>query len=246
MVTLNMFPRLMTPSRLHFWYSLICISNTLTVSPLLQVADSIDDLKVHIVIDCISFSFVDLTLPLNLFWSTVCYLSAALTLYVGNSNERACDDSGSCNDAFGVAVGGTLAIALFHVVISYVALARLEGQTYWNELRAARSILAGMCDAVVQLDGELRFTQPSHRLATLLLHDPPRALVGERVSNFLATQADREKFVEEVTSITANEEFCKAFHVHMRCNGGSALPLEAFCVRFSSGDEKWSYLVGFR
>jgi hypothetical protein len=66
------------------------------------------------------------------------------------------------------------------------------------------------------------------------------------MSSFLAAEADRERFSQELTSSTTYDEFCKAFHVNMRDNRGISVQVEAFCVRFNGSDDKESYLLGFR
>jgi hypothetical protein len=106
--------------------------------------------------------------------------------------------------------------------------------------------LAGVCDAVVEADPELRLVQPSHGLANVLMMHPVRCLAGDSLKSFFATGADGEKFAQEVTSSITNDGICKAFHVSMRDSCGISVPMEVFCVPFHSSCGKESYLIGFQ
>ncbi|CAK0894286.1 unnamed protein product [Prorocentrum cordatum] len=245
LVTIHVFPSLQTPSLLHVWYSLMSLSNLMTVSPLLQYSEHIRSVSVLVFYDCMCLSLVDLSLPMNLFWSVATYLTAAYTVFAGHSTGKGLGPSAS-DDVLMISIGGTVGMILFHAVINFVAVSSVEGHTYRRDMRAARSILSGICDAVVDLDGEMKLTQPSQTLATLLMYDLPRASAGERVAHFLATEAEQEQFAQEVKSISADNEFCKAFHVNLRDRCGSVVRLEAFGVCAISGTLKESYLVGFR
>jgi hypothetical protein len=122
----------------------------------------------------------------------------------------------------------------------------LEDKTYRNELRAAKSILAGVCDAVVEADPELRLVEPSHGLANVLMMNPRRCLAGDSLQSFFATGADCDKFAQEVKSSITNDGICRAFHVSMRDSCGISVPMEVFCVPFHSSCGKESYLIGFQ
>jgi len=245
-VSVNVFPSLLTPSRLHVWYSLLSLSHAISLSPLLQFAESISPLKFHIVYDCVMYCMIDFSLPANLFWTTLCYLSAVSTALAGKSNGIPCHDPKTTNDVFLAWIGVVVSLVMLHAVFSMVVNALLEAQACRSELRAAKSILAGVCDAVVELDAKLMLAWPSEQFAALLMHSEPRSLAGVSISSFLAAEADRDKFAEHVTSSTACDDFCTAFHVKLRDTCGISVSVEVFCVRFRSGDEKESYLVGFR
>ncbi|CAK0879641.1 unnamed protein product [Prorocentrum cordatum] len=255
-VSVNVFPSLLTPSRLHVWYSLLSLSHAMTLSPLLQFSGAIGPLKFQIFYDCLMYCMVDLSLPANVLWTTICYASASYTVIAGESKPPKTPggkpigmkypDPKIIHDVVHDWILAVILLVVIHVVFSIVVNSLLEGQACRSELRAARSTLAGVCDAVVELDSNLMLAGPSEKLAALLMHSQPRSLVGLSVSSFLATEADREKFAKEVTSNTAHDDFCTAFHVKLRDNFGIYVSVEVFSVRFSSSDEKESYLVGFR
>ena len=89
-----------------------------------------------------------------MFWTTVCYLTAAFTVLFGSSDGSACLNSKTFGDVLNAWLGVIVGVAVFHIVFSNVALSRLEGHTFRSELRAAKAILAGMCDTVVEIDSE--------------------------------------------------------------------------------------------
>ncbi|CAK0874758.1 unnamed protein product [Prorocentrum cordatum] len=239
-------PRLSTSRLLHVSYALIAFSNVVTLSPLLQTASSVATLQGHIIFDCAALSLLDLYLPANLIFATVSYLTAALTFLVGNSSGSTAIDPYTLEDCLYGWFSVTMWLLVVNAALSKAVVVRLEGDSFRNELRAAKSILAGTCDAVVELDAELRLAQPSPKLAALLMLSPQRVAGEASMSSFLATEADREKFSQEVTSSTTHDEFCKAFHVSMKDNRGISVPVEAFCVRFNGiGDKEW-FLLGFR
>ncbi|CAK0891903.1 unnamed protein product [Prorocentrum cordatum] len=244
-VSVNVCPSLLTPSQLHLWYCLLLLSHAISLSPLLQFAESISPLKSHVLCDCLMYCMIDFSLPANLFWTTLCYLSAASTAFAGKSNGMPCHDPKTTNDLFLDWIRVVVSLVILHVVFSMVVSTLLEGQACRSELRAAKSILAGVCDAVVELDAKLMLVWPSGKLAALLMHSEPRSLAGMSISSFLATKADRETFAKQVTSSTAYDDFCTAFHVKLRDTCGISVSVEVFCVRCSSGDKKKSYLVGF-
>jgi len=268
-VAVNVFPSLLTPSRLHVWYSLVSFSHAMTVSPLMQFSGAIGPLKVQIFHGCLMYCMVDLNLPANLFWTTICYLSASTTVLAGesepvptvptvptrpnSSQPSPSEPIGMCypdqkiiHDVLHDWISAVVLLVIIHFVFSLVVNSLLEGQAVRSELRAARSTLAGVCDAMVELDVNLMLKGPSEQLSALLMHSQPRSLAGVSVSSFLATEADREKFTKEVTSNTVHDDICTAFQVKLRDNLGINVSVEVFSVRFSSSDENESYLVGFR
>jgi len=255
-VSVNVFPSLLTPSRLHVWYSLLSLSHAMTLSPLLQFSGAIGPLKFQIFYDCLMYCMVDLSLPANVLWTTICYASASYTVIAGESKPPKTPggkpigmkypDPKIIHDVVHDWILAVILLVVIHVVFSIVVNSLLEGQACRSELRAARSTLAGVCDAMVELDVNLMLKGPSEQLSALLMHSQPRSLAGVSVSSFLATEADREKFTKEVTSNTVHDDICTAFQVKLRDNLGINVSVEVFSVRFSSSDENESYLVGFR
>jgi len=246
-VILTLLPGLVTPLFMHFWYSFLLLATALKISPLFQFAESIPDLRIFIMFDCIHLAVMNLCLPMNLLWASTLYLSAGLTVLIGRSNGSFCFDFVRTLEAilFDWVLVSVFVVSM-HIVFSKAAAFHLESTHSKNELRAARAILAGICDAVVELDPNLKLAHKSEGLAALLMISPLRNKTGASILSILATDADREKFAEQVTSSTTYDKFCKAFHVNMRDTRGISVPVEIFCVRFTSSEDKESYLLGLR
>ncbi|CAK0797592.1 unnamed protein product [Prorocentrum cordatum] len=246
-VVLHVFPSLMTPQSLHVWYSVIATVSVLTMSPLFQSAESIVHLRPYIVFDCMISIVMDMCLPVNMMWTAIQYMVAVLTVVTSDFSNNPCLNSNPTlvTDVLRDWCLVNAALVMFNAGFCQVARFQLEGKTSRSELRAAKSILAGVCDAVAELDAELRLSQPAQGLATVLMLHPSRMLAGEKLTSLIPSEADRKKLVREVTSRTNGDGFCKAFHVSMRDSRGIAVPMEVFCVRVHSCDNK-EYLLGFR
>ncbi|CAK0800741.1 unnamed protein product, partial [Prorocentrum cordatum] len=244
---LRLFPGLVTLVTVHLWYSVVLFAAALKVSPLFQFAEAVPDLRLFIMFDCIGLAVMNLYMPMNFLWASVLYLSATLTLLVGPSNGNPCFDFVQTLEMIGFDwIFVSVYLVSVHIVFSKAAAFHLESTHSKNELRAARAILAGICDAVVELGPDLKLAHCSESLAALLMINPLRNKTGASMLAILATEADREKFFQEVTSSTSSDKICKAFHVNMRDTRGILVHVEMFCVRFDSGEGRESYLLGLR
>ena len=199
-----------------------------------------------ILYDCLLFTIFDMCIPANLMWTAVLYPSAALTVLFGDSSSSDDISVAFFEDVLFYGMLVSVLVLTMNLVVSKVARLHFEGKTCRNELRAAKSILAGVCDAVVEADLESRLVQPSQKLVDVLMMSPRRCLVGERLQPFMATEADSEKFTQQVTSSITHDGICSAFHVNMRDSCGISVPMEVFCVRFHNSGDKDLYLLGLR
>ncbi|CAK0799782.1 unnamed protein product [Prorocentrum cordatum] len=118
-------------------------------------------------------ALLDVYLPAILLFATVSYLTAALTSLVGNSSGSAAIDPHTLEDCLYGWFTVSIWLLIVSAALSKAVAVRIEGDSSRNELRAAKSILAGTCDAVVEFDAELRLAQPSPKLADLLMLSPP-------------------------------------------------------------------------
>eukprot|EP00959_Pyramimonas_sp_CCMP1952_P151005 3160079-Pyramimonas_sp.AAC.1 len=90
--------------------------------------------------------------PANLFWTSACYLTATFTSLFGDSDGSGCVDPRVVVDVLNGGFGVGVVQIVFHVVFSKFAVSRIERLLYRRELQAAKSILAGVCDSVVEVD----------------------------------------------------------------------------------------------
>jgi len=115
-----------------------------------------------------------------------------------------------------------------------------------NEMCVTHDMLLSMCDAVVRLDSELRVTQDSPELSKLLTATPRGELFGSSILSFLATEADRQKFIEQVSSLDA-ATLPMIFHVDMVDSIGIAMRTEVLCASLRNVDlDGDRHFLGFR
>jgi len=99
------------------------------------------------------------------------------------------------------------------------------------DLSAAESLIDGMCDAVLQLNGELRLTKGESQFAALLLHDQPQQFVQQKLDNFMPSEADALHFSQNMSVPTGDASFTTdSFLVKLRDRDGNAVAVEAIHV----------------
>merc|ERR1719424_1449290 len=145
-----------------------------------------------------------------------------------------------------------ISIAILNRSVSLVVQYEMEVHLSRNELKAARSVLRSVCDAVVELDSDFRLQDGSSQLVDMLLLNPQRLLLGEDLRLFLASDQDRQKFSEQMGRAWLLSEdslatgLSAAFHVSMKDGSGIPLDVEVFCVRFVNREGRAAYFVGIR
>jgi len=103
------------------------------------------------------------------------------------------------------------------------------------DLSAAESLIDGMCDAVLQLNGELRLTKGESRFAALLLYDQPQQFVQQKLDNFMSSEADALHFSQNMSVPTGDASFTTdSFLVKLRDRDGNAVAVEAIHVSTKS------------
>eukprot|EP00959_Pyramimonas_sp_CCMP1952_P403844 8462421-Pyramimonas_sp.AAC.1 len=104
------------------------LSNVLTMSPLLQHAESIGSLKVQLVWDCILLGVFDMSVRVNMLWTSACYLTAACTALFGHSDGSGCTDPRLVIDVLNAGFGVLVIQFVFNIVFSNFAVSRIERQ----------------------------------------------------------------------------------------------------------------------
>ncbi|CAJ1389108.1 unnamed protein product [Effrenium voratum] len=113
--------------------------------------------------------------------------------------------------------------------------------------RACHLLLSSICDAVVELDAELKIAEDVHRLGSWLLHGRKHTVQGREMQHFLHSEPDREAFLGEMNRDlgTGSATVAAAFHLKMRDGSGHPIPAECFHVKFCVGN-KVRHLLGLR
>ncbi|CAE7814824.1 rsmI [Symbiodinium sp. CCMP2456] len=125
-----------------------------------------------------------------------------------------------------------------------------------SQLLAASSLLSLTCDAVVELDADLKITKDSPQLATMLLRDRAGATVkGMRFTDLMPTEHEAERAYEilagsytETAAGPGREEgiHANAFHTRLVDSCSSKFRTEVFQVAYSQVDGQVHHLIGLR
>ena len=124
----------------------------------------------------------------------------------------------------------------------------VDGSNLAKQLSAASSLLKLTCDAVLELDDNLRLTEHSPELSALLLHRPGSSMKEKRLTDFMkpedamrATQILSAGPSHYETQISAH-----AFHTRLVDSCSSKLCAEVFQVKYTKHDGKEYSLLGLR
>mmetsp|Transcript_70614 Transcript_70614/g.165586 ORF Transcript_70614/g.165586 Transcript_70614/m.165586 type:complete len:582 (-) Transcript_70614:9-1754(-) len=126
-----------------------------------------------------------------------------------------------------------------------------------TQLNAASSLLQLTCDAVVELDADLRLTKHSRQLAAMLLRDRPgESLAGKLLTDFMpvfdAQQANsklrnfRSSQQEKDEKSEIETMHAHAFHTRLVDSCYTKLRTEVLQVMYTTGDGAICHLVGLR
>ncbi|CAK0885698.1 unnamed protein product [Prorocentrum cordatum] len=186
-------------------------------------------------------------------WLWLVSLSMCSTIYLGAASPLE-DCLTGRGERAGRVLMATVVLTFFVACLYhsfYLAVScDMEANVSRNELKAARSVLRGVCDVVVELDSDFRLQDGCPELADLLLLNPRRPLLGEDLRQFLASQQDRKKFSEQLGKVWLLGEdevgLSAAFHVSMKDSSSIPLDVEVFCVRFVNREGLAAYFVGVR
>eukprot|EP00443_Scrippsiella_acuminata_P127236 CAMPEP_0115592718 /NCGR_PEP_ID=MMETSP0272-20121206/10929_1 /TAXON_ID=71861 /ORGANISM="Scrippsiella trochoidea, Strain CCMP3099" /LENGTH=343 /DNA_ID=CAMNT_0003027963 /DNA_START=406 /DNA_END=1434 /DNA_ORIENTATION=+ len=126
-----------------------------------------------------------------------------------------------------------------------VLAAQQRHRALWREARcneqvATTDLLTLVCDAVVELDDELKIAEHTPKLALNLQHFMP---IEEDRKRFEAHLSDHETIGEPEPSFSSRSG---ALHATMRDSMSGRLQVEMFFVRFHSISGRRQYLVGIR
>ncbi|CAK9083807.1 unnamed protein product [Durusdinium trenchii] len=112
-------------------------------------------------------------------------------------------------------------------------------------LGAVSSLLGLTCDAVVELDSELKFVSESVQLATMLLHRPGASMQGMKLTDFIAAP-DVARAEEVLSQHPSDDVTAHAFHTHLVDSCSSKFRTEIFQVRYTTMNGTPHHLLGLR
>jgi len=113
---------------------------------------------------------------------------------------------------------------------------------------AVSRMLTRLCDSLVQLGPSFTILEPNPRLAALLFNQDPGSMQGDDFCNVIATEQERKRFVEALTSGTHEEESVAyedvMLHISLNDIYGGQLHVQAHHTCFRDSDGQPHYLVG--
>ena len=123
--------------------------------------------------------------------------------------------------------------------------------------QAVERLLHGLCDAVVDLDSDLRIIKAAPQLLHLMCPTTPiepKAIEGGLLTNHFASESDKDNFTLFVASTSmsaagAGEALkgpAPALHVNLHHALGLEVPVELFHVRVHTKADEWQHLIGIR
>eukprot|EP00438_Fugacium_kawagutii_P022836 Skav230311 [mRNA] locus=scaffold430:202592:204355:+ [translate_table: standard] len=114
-----------------------------------------------------------------------------------------------------------------------------------QQLSAASGLLDLTCEAVCEIDGDLKLLSHSPKLATMLLRRSGASLEGRRLTDFIAP-GDKKRAKEILMMATQSGGAAHAFHTHLVDSYSSKFRTEVFRVKYSTMDGRDCHLLGLR
>eukprot|EP00933_Yihiella_yeosuensis_P061070 TRINITY_DN6389_c0_g3_i1.p1 TRINITY_DN6389_c0_g3~~TRINITY_DN6389_c0_g3_i1.p1 ORF type:complete len:653 (-),score=82.83 TRINITY_DN6389_c0_g3_i1:455-2413(-) len=129
------------------------------------------------------------------------------------------------------------------------ARAFVEAQSSQTDYRAAFKLLASFCDVVLEIDNNLMITENAPKLASMLLHSLGKSLKGSKITEFIASDTDKEVFQTLLRSTESAGEAALShpMQLRMRDSTSTLLEVEVFHTLVQDLDsEKGRFLIGIR
>ncbi|CAK9083872.1 unnamed protein product [Durusdinium trenchii] len=122
------------------------------------------------------------------------------------------------------------ALIVQHVATTFMkqnAEMQIHARDLGTQSSAVSSLLGLTCDAVVELDSELKFVSESVQLATMLLHRPGASMQGMKLTDFIAAP-DVARAEEVLSQHPSDDVTAHAFHTHLVDSCSSKFRTEIF------------------
>mmetsp|Transcript_134545 Transcript_134545/g.429738 ORF Transcript_134545/g.429738 Transcript_134545/m.429738 type:complete len:577 (+) Transcript_134545:120-1850(+) len=133
----------------------------------------------------------------------------------------------------------------FEVTLTSNAATHVKERSTQGQHSAVTSLLNMVCDAVVELDDDLRMAGDCPALSTALFRGQTKGLCGQLLKEFVFGD-DQKHFEEQISSQDTPAAAAKMFHVRLSDSWGNAVPMELFHVPFSGVGEEPRHLIGLR
>ncbi|CAK0840420.1 unnamed protein product [Prorocentrum cordatum] len=244
------FPRIVTLRSLDMFSSIIVAGVAVGHSPVGQSATEASIYTLLPFAATMLACLLNMNIRLNIVWLCVTTISVCSSIMSGSDEDCLPARMDRISHILAAVAIFAMLVVFLHISASLVAQYENEAHTSRNELKAARSVLRCVCDAVVELDSDFRLQDGSPELVDMLLLNPQRPILGEYLTSHLATDQDRQKFSEQMARAWLLSEdavsLSAAFHVAMKDSSSIPLDVEMFCMRFVNREGHPAYFVGIR
>ncbi|CAJ1343093.1 unnamed protein product, partial [Effrenium voratum] len=188
--------------------------------------------------------------------AVLCYLSIVAVIFLRSLTAAPEEEGGSMIRSPGSLLSAELMMMLCTVTLcSYVhkmfrqkVEARLREDHVTSQLDAATALLHLTCDAVAELDSELRLKEHCPKLAAVLLRDKA-CMRGVRFTD-LVSRGESLRAEENLTAAANGvgrfRTAANVFHTHLVDSCKLKLRTEVFQVKFETPDGEKRHLVGLR
>ncbi|CAJ1426179.1 unnamed protein product [Effrenium voratum] len=138
-------------------------------------------------------------------------------------------------------------VGFVHKMFQQKVEARIRESDAASQLDAASALLRLTCDAVIELDNELRLIDHCPKLAGMLLR---RASLQGACFTDLISRADvlraKEHLLGNVPANSTSCSFANAFHTHLVDSCSSKFRTEVFQVKYQMSNNELRHLIGLR
>jgi len=197
----------------------------------------------------LGFSLTLGNVPMVTFWNLVSFLMS-FSLVARESNP----DPGIQISCFIVLEGLYAASAVCCAALASHAMwaqARkvIEAKAWSGERSATQELLHLVCDAVVELNEDLRIVEDVPKFAAMVTPGPSGTVVrGAELQQYMAKEEDRQRFQQLMTTYADSDgsSLPKALHASLRDSLGNLVNVEMFYVHFQDIDLRRHYFVGIR
>lgn len=237
---LNAFPALMTNASVPLWGHSLAFCLTASTSHFVCPQHLVPAVDAWILIPRMLLCVTVLSQKFTFFWFFLHLVAVHL-----NSGE----------EWTGV---NLVATAFYHMVVAIACTSFVQSYTKeshgrdirsiisQSELKAASSLMNLTCDAVVELDTDLKVLKGANQLAVILFLASPSSAQGKELKQFCCSEADQEAFLRAMGRVSHEADAStQVFHLPLRDSQGNKISMEFFHVCFSHLGEV-RHLLGVR
>ena len=243
------FPSLFRPCLLDLWYTMGMVLCTLMLTPLCTTTSQSIGLSFFVTAVFRLPSTLVCTRP---WWVILCnvvpFLVMELRILRGRTPSHSCDLEFSKLNAAMWEIFALVFVSVASVAVERNLWARVRQgiliKQAATELTAASSLLQLTCDAVVELDEDLRLATAVSELEAMLLHS---SLRGKIFTELMPTREEAERAEQILRADDSTSHiWTNVFHTRLVDSCSSKFRTEVFHVKYMRLNGRTCHLIGLR